>query len=834
MAYDASSGKVVMFGGHDGNDYLAETWSFDPKKREWTRHDVAGPSKRYVANMASDGTGVVLFSGTDGWTFDETGRTPADGPGHLNDTWTWRHGAWTEEHPGTTPLPPVELPRAQFSNDTPIVMPLPPPPPGCPGTTCPPDKANPYPSPITVSGLEGKVADVRVSLHGVVHTQNNLSDLDIMLVAPDGRAVMVMSDTCEAPPPKDVTTKPPPRPAPIDLTFDDAGAGPLPPKTPCTTGTYRPTDLETPESTPFHHADAFVTPAPPGTSSATLADLRGVEPNGEWKLYVVDDTPNDTNPVAEAGRIYDANERKSWTIDITTTDAPIAPPTPLASPPGRGRAAVAYHQPTNKVVLYGGTQEHQDYDYQRGIPMTSGRPFHPLGDTWTWDVAAKTWTQEGAGTHPGARRSAAMALHPGTGQLMLFGGSQTTRGRVANPAARPTCEPGQCRNGGPWLNDTWTWNGTAWARQSPPGSPPGAYLAGMARDSAGRLVLVARSGSEGCHLDVGTPARCEPQPRRAPGGGTSTAGVLPADAASTSVATARVIDLHGNGMAGLEVSFATDGDARLSAVTDRGDGTYTVVVTASGTGGIETITVSTPLGTSATTLNEVAQDVCAPGRATSGPGTWTGPGQLADMPSSRNSLAAATGADGRIYTFGGGPGHTQWGGFEAFIDNVGGDKVEAYNPCANSWQVLPPMPAGGRGSAGRGCGSRRSHLRRRWDASRSVGYVGCGGGVHARIRLDPRSLADPGPPAHAQGFTIGRRGSRRQPLRHRRAVLHLRRHRGCVRRHRPLLPSHRALGHYRPDGRPALRPRHGHGARWADSRRRRLEIVATSFRWANQ
>ena len=66
-------------------------------------------------------------------------------------------------------------------------MPLPPPPPGCPGVTCPPDKANPYPSPIAVSGCSGKVADVNVTPHGPELDRSSGRPIaDIMLVAPDG------------------------------------------------------------------------------------------------------------------------------------------------------------------------------------------------------------------------------------------------------------------------------------------------------------------------------------------------------------------------------------------------------------------------------------------------------------------------------------------------------------------------------------------------------------------------------------------------------------------------------------------------------------------------
>ncbi|MCA1683953.1 MAG: kelch motif-containing protein, partial [Actinobacteria bacterium] len=582
MAYDASApgGQLVLFGGHDGNDYLADTWTFDAKAKTWTKHDVAGPSKRYVANMASDGTGAVLFAGTAGLAYGPAGPAEANGPGRLDDTWMWRSGAWTD----VTPKPAAPLTAAPptlrhdvFANnpgqkDKAIVVPLPPPAPGCPGVHCDPDKANPYPSPIAVSGYgpSDKVANLTLTLNklswpqgtvnapGSAPDANGPSDAEIMLVAPGGKAVMVMGDACGTPDnPNPIPTK-----QPITLTFDDSAALPLPDN--CQgfadgkAHTYKPTNnsrLYEGECTQFHTPDYFPPPAPAGTNSTSLSDFVGTDPNGTWSLYVVDDCPNTPNPQGEAGRIDGG-----WSIDITTTDAPVAPPAPVSSPPGRGRAAMAYHPPTGKVVLFGGTQELMtDANGVRGYATTNGVPFAPLGDTWTWDPKAMSWAQEGTGTHPGERRSAAMAYHPGTGQLVLFGGMSSLGGRLADPNTRPDCPK---NNGcdsytlpgfalwGSWLNDTWTWDGKAWALQPTPSRPPGQFLTGMAADAAGRLVAVAVSepgqpnGSFGPATtwtwDSNVSLGLNPQ-------------AVPADGRSTSVATARVNDTHGKGITGLKV-----------------------------------------------------------------------------------------------------------------------------------------------------------------------------------------------------------------------------------------------------------------------------------------
>src|SRR6185369_1599680 len=49
-----------------------------------------------------------------------------------------------------------------------------------------------YPSVVQVANVTGAVTKVTVTLHGLSHTY--ASDLDIMLVAPGGQSIMLMSD----------------------------------------------------------------------------------------------------------------------------------------------------------------------------------------------------------------------------------------------------------------------------------------------------------------------------------------------------------------------------------------------------------------------------------------------------------------------------------------------------------------------------------------------------------------------------------------------------------------------------------------------------------------
>ena len=79
---------------------------------------------------------------------------------------------------------------------------------------------------------------------------------------------------------------------------------------------------------------------------------------------------------------------------------------------------------------------------------------------------------------------------------------------------------------------------------------------------------------------------------------------VPADGTSTSTATATVRDESGNLLVGETVVFTTSGDVTLGSVTDRGDGTYQVSVTASTTPGEEIITAMDSGGSATASLSE--------------------------------------------------------------------------------------------------------------------------------------------------------------------------------------------------------------------------------------
>lgn len=126
--------------------------------------------------------------------------------------------------------------------------------------------ASPYPSPITVAGLSASATRVTVTLNDLRH--NAPWELGVLLVGPTGYATVLMSHVSEDDPVNPSVT----------LTFDD-DAGYLPYTAPLWSGTFRPTSYY-----PF----GYPAPAPSGPYPTSLAGFTGQNPNGTWKLYVVD------------------------------------------------------------------------------------------------------------------------------------------------------------------------------------------------------------------------------------------------------------------------------------------------------------------------------------------------------------------------------------------------------------------------------------------------------------------------------------------------------------------------------------------------------------------
>ena len=76
-------GKVVLYGGWDGQRLGGDTWEWDGNV--WTQRNVSGPGSREMHTMATANGRVVLFGGTSG--------NPDTIP---SDTWEWDGTSWTQ------------------------------------------------------------------------------------------------------------------------------------------------------------------------------------------------------------------------------------------------------------------------------------------------------------------------------------------------------------------------------------------------------------------------------------------------------------------------------------------------------------------------------------------------------------------------------------------------------------------------------------------------------------------------------------------------------------------------------------------------------------------
>lgn len=195
-------------------------------------------------------------------------------PGVYADVATLQNWMAREAGPAGDPTPPA----------TPPATPDPAPPVGASTTTVSQDRvlriprfgpANRYPTTLRVGRVTGRVVDVDVVLTGLTH--GSPYDLDIVLVAPDGTQVTLMSEAGG--------TR---RVRRIDVRLDDQAATAVPARL-STSGRFRPTT-------------GFAQGMPP----ARLADLDGIDPNGRWRLFVHDSARRDR------GRL------RGWSLVLTT------------------------------------------------------------------------------------------------------------------------------------------------------------------------------------------------------------------------------------------------------------------------------------------------------------------------------------------------------------------------------------------------------------------------------------------------------------------------------------------------------------------------------------
>jgi hypothetical protein len=168
-----------------------------------------------------------------------------------------------------------------------------------------PGPATPYPSSIGVSGLARPVQEVEATLHNLNHPC--LYDVDFLLVGPSGAKTILLSDggtgQCQGDPAASNVT----------ITFDDEAASAYP----CGSnpgGTFQPAD--DPPNLPgrfcIANPDPFPPPAPAGPYPVSLSVFDGSDPNGEWSLFIIDDTFAAGPGSLAAG----------WSLTLTTPNPP--------------------------------------------------------------------------------------------------------------------------------------------------------------------------------------------------------------------------------------------------------------------------------------------------------------------------------------------------------------------------------------------------------------------------------------------------------------------------------------------------------------------------------
>ncbi|GCL41077.1 calcium-binding protein [Dolichospermum planctonicum] len=156
--------------------------------------------------------------------------------------------------------------------------------------------SNPYPSIINVSGTSGSLTKLTVTLTNLNHLWTN--DLDVLLVSPTGAKSILMSDVG-----RDSTSL-----TNVTLTFDATATSNLSGSDAISSGTYRPTNFDFDfDFDGFDDPDFFDFPAPERPYNTDFSVFNGTNPNGEWRLYIVDDVDFDSGNVAGG-----------WSLSITT------------------------------------------------------------------------------------------------------------------------------------------------------------------------------------------------------------------------------------------------------------------------------------------------------------------------------------------------------------------------------------------------------------------------------------------------------------------------------------------------------------------------------------
>ncbi len=207
-------------------------------------------------------------------------------------------------------------PRKSFTNFNAMF------PPDRTANTNPPGVPSNYPSIADINGATGTITKVRVILTNVFHTFPG--DFDVLLESPNGQRTILMSDAGGGNP--GVTAR--------TYIFDQSAAANFPTTT-AASGIYKPFNGDGPANIEPGGIDVFPAPGPGSQNygAANLDVFNGTNPNGIWKLYVVDDEAGDTGGIS------------TFTLEVTTTTSRLNNLT--SDFDGDGKTDISIFRPSN-------------------------------------------------------------------------------------------------------------------------------------------------------------------------------------------------------------------------------------------------------------------------------------------------------------------------------------------------------------------------------------------------------------------------------------------------------------------------------------------------------
>ena len=493
MAYDPVHQKTVLFGGdalvNGGQSALADTWVWDGVN--WTQmHPLVSPSARSTAQMAWDGSRLILFGGSlldqSTWAWDGANWTqlaPVTKPpgrieftmtydaarnqivmfggtgsgGILGDTWVWTGSNWVQKAPATSPsvrrqamtsydsviqqvvLFAGDLPGGAFFPDEVWLW---------DGNNWRQQSQTPSPKTRSLGSMVYDGARQQVVLFGGVDFSTGQSLGDTWIYANNAVQQFYTLTTVANP----------------------AAGGTV---SPAGTQSFRSGQLlalaETPAAGLEFQGWTGACAGSRPTCNLVLNGNTTVTANFGYPLSWLQLNPA-TNAAPKANLIlqnpismaFDVARQQvvyfggpagdqTWTWNGTTWTKRA----PAHSPPARSGHAMAYDAARQRVILFGG-----------------GANLVAFNDTWAWD--GTDWTLVDAGTGPGTRFNHAMAYDRARQEIVLFGGLDVSQ----------------------FYTDTWAWNGAQWILRQASGGPPPRSDFGMAFDPVNAEVVIS-SGFEG-------------------------------------------------------------------------------------------------------------------------------------------------------------------------------------------------------------------------------------------------------------------------------------------------------------------------------------------------